>query len=559
MFRLSQLRIIFLAVLLGFDVWGSISARASTSDAKRPNVVIILCDDMGFSDAGCYGSEIATPNLDALAAGGLRFTDFHNTARCWPSRAALLTGYYAQQIHRDALPGLGGGAAGKRPAWARLLPELLRPLGYRTYYSGKWHIDGKPEDNGFDRAFNYTDTDRHFLPAQVIAKIDPPLQAPENDEGYYASTAEADQAIRSLKDHASDHAGHPFFLYVAFTEPHFPLQAPRQDIDLYKTRYVAGWDILRSERLARMTKLGVLDTTLSPLDPNIIPSWNLSEKKLIEQIGPGEVAHAVPWDTLSTEQREFQPIKMAIHAAMIHRVDTEIGRVVDQLKTMNALENTIILFMSDNGASAEQMIRGDKHDPAAPLGSAKTFLCLGPGWSSAANTPLRLHKSWVHEGGISTPLIVHWPAGIAARGEFRRNPGHLIDIAPTIMELAGGTWPQTLNGKPVPPTPGKSLVPTFTTDGSVSHEYLWWFHDGNRAIRVGKWKLVADHTSPWELYDVEADRSETHNLAADYPDKVKELEITWTRHMEEFRTQAMADQPTGARQKREGTGDAPRE
>jgi arylsulfatase len=246
---------------------------------------------------------------------------------------------------------------------------------------------------------------------------------------------------------------------------------------------------------------------------------------------------------------------MAIHAAMIHRMDTEIGRVVEQLRAMNAIENTIILFMSDNGASAEQMIRGDKHDPTAPPGSAKSFLCLGPGWSSAANTPLRLHKSWVHEGGISTPLIVQWPAGIPARGEFRRNPGHLIDIAPTILELAGGTWPQTFNGKPVPPPPGKSLVPAFTHDNSVSHDYLWWLHDGNRAIRVGNWKLVTDHTGPWELYDLEADRSETHNLAGKYPDKVKDLEAAWTRHLEEFRELAKQDLPAGERQKRVRKGD----
>jgi arylsulfatase A-like enzyme len=506
---------------------------------QRPNVLIILVDDMGFSDPGCYGGEIDTPNLDALAKGGLRFTDFHNTARCWPSRACILTGYYAQQVHRDALPGLGGGANGKRPAWAKLLPDRLKPLGYRSYYSGKWHIDGKPLENGFDLAFDYTDTDRHFLPAAKAAKLEPPLQ-PVDSEGYYAATAEADQAIRQLRDHATHHADQPFFQYLAFTEPHFPLQARQKDIDLYRERYVAGWDVLREARWKRMKELGIIDCPLSPLDPGIIPSWNLTERKLVEQIGPGEVARAVKWKNLTDEQQKFQPIKMAIHAAMVHRVDAEIGRVVEQLKAMGSLENTAIFFVSDNGASAEQMIRGDLHDRNAAPGSARTFLCLGPGWSSLANTPLRLHKSWVHEGGTSTPLIVHWPRGIAARGELRHDPGHLIDLAPTILELAGGKWPAATEANPLPPHPGSSLLGEFAKDGALRHESLWWFHDGNRAVRVGDWKLVADHKSPWELYDLRHDRSESTDLASHYPEKVKELEAVWTRQMEEFKKQAGA-------------------
>ena len=215
------------------------------------------------------------------------------------------------------------------------------------------------------------------------------------------------------------------------------------------------------------------------------------EETLRERIGPGEVGRAVAWENLTDEQKQFQPIKMAIHAAMVHRMDAEIGRVIEQVKAMRALENTVILFLSDNGASAEQIIRGDGHDRAAPPGSARTFLCLGPAWSSAANTPLRLHKSWVHEGGISTPLIVQWPAGIKTRGELRGNPGHITDLLPTILELAGGHWPPSIDGKPSPPLHGKSLVPAFTRDGSVTHDFFWWFHVGNRALRVGDWKIVA--------------------------------------------------------------------
>ncbi len=514
---------------------------AAFAAAKRPNVLLILADDLGFSDLGCYGSEIGTPNLDALAQGGLRFTDFHNTARCWPSRACILTGYYAQQVHRDALPGVGGGSSGKRPAWARLLPQLLRPLGYRSYYAGKWHIDGQPLQNGFDRAFNYTDTDHHFLPKPLVARIDPPLQAADGDEGYYAATVEADQAIRQLREHADKHSDQPFFQYLAFTEPHWPLQAPRKDIDLYRNRYVQGWDVLRAERFQRMSDLGIVHCSLSKLDPDIIPEANLTAEQLSARIGPGEVGHAIAWNDLTAKQKTFQPIKMAIHAAMIHRVDAEIGRVIEQLKLQHAFDETLILFVSDNGASAEQMIRGDQHDKTAPPGSAKSFLCLGPGWSSASNAPLRLHKSWVHEGGISTPLIVHWPKGIAAHGELRRNPGHLIDLAPTILELAGGKWPESFNGQPVPANPGKSLVPAFSKDGSVAHESFWWFHEGNRALRVGDWKLVADHTSPWELYNLNDDRSESHNLAAEHPEKVRALEEIWTRQMESFVAQVKKD------------------
>src|SRR5438477_2042158 len=225
---------------------------------------------------------------------------------------------------------------------------------------------------------------------------------------------------------------------------------------------------------------------------------------------------------------------MAVYAAMIHRMDIEIGRVLAQLKSMGAFGNSVIFFLSDNGGSADQLIRGDRHDPAAPPGSAKSFLCLGPDWGSAANTPFRLHKSWVHEGGISTPLIVHWPQGIAARGQLRHTPGHIIDLAPTILELAGGKWPPSVAGPGTPPPPGRSLVPAFAKDLTIAHDYFWWYHDGNRAIRIGNWKLVADHTKPWELYDLRSDRSESRNLAAARPGKVKELSAAWAKHEAEF-------------------------
>ena len=517
---------------------------AAAAPAKKPNVVVSVADDMGFSDAGCYGGEIQTPNLDRLASQGLRFTQFYNTARCWPSRAAILTGYYAQQVRRDTLPGVKSGNGGKRPAWARLLPEYLRPLGYRSYHSGKWHVDGPVLAGGFDHSYSLNDHDRYFNPHQHTLD-DRPMPVVEAGSGYYSTTAIAQHAIDMLAEHQVQHRAQPFFLYLAFTSPHFPLHALPEDIAVYRDRYQAGWDVMRQERYDRMKQMGLVNCALSQLVPAVWPDYNPSPAELREKVGPGEAGRAIPWASLTGEQQQFQPVKMAIHAAMIHRMDIEIGRVIAQLKAAGGFDDTVLFFVSDNGASAEQLIRGDGHDRSAPPGSAKTFLGLGPGWSSAANTPLRLHKSWVHEGGISTPLIVHWPNGLAARGELRQNPGHLIDLAPTIVELAGGTWPVPLAGQAVPPPPGKSLVPVFAKDNTVTHDYFWWFHDGNRAIRMGDWKLVADHQAPWELYDLRADRSETTNLAASHPSQVKELEQAWTRHFDEFLALATKDLPPG--------------
>ena len=324
-------RLVVLA-LSGLTAVAAVAADGRAQPAQvPPNIIIILADDMGFSDAGCYGGEIRTPNLDRLAKGGLRFTQFYNTARCWPSRASILTGYYAQQIRRDALPGLDGGVNGRRPTWARLLPELLRPLGYRSYHSGKWHLDGPVLVGGFDRSYSLNDHDRYFCPKEHTLD-DHPLPPVPPDSGYYATTAIAQHALDFLAEHQAEHQGQPFFLYLAFTAPHFPLQALPEDIALYHDRYQAGWDALRQQRHRRMQKLGLVNCPLSKLDPDVVPGWNLSETKLRELIGPGEAARAVAWDTLTPEQKRFQPVKMALHAAMIHRMDTEIGRVIAWLK-----------------------------------------------------------------------------------------------------------------------------------------------------------------------------------------------------------------------------------
>ena len=329
---------------------------------------------------------------------------------------------------------------GRLPTWARVLPHYLKPLGYRSYHSGKWHLMGAPkpvQDGGFDRSYCLEDQDRYFAPKDAMLD-DTHLPPVSDGADYYATTAITNYGLDFLKEHAEKHVGTPFLLDLAFTSPHFPLQARQEDIALYRDHYREGWDVMRERRHRRMRDFGIIDCALSNPDPKTIPSWNLAEDKLNRQIGLGEVGRAVPWKELSNQQKDFQATKMAIHAAMIDRMDREIGRVVDQLKAMGLFENTMILFVSDNGASAEQIIHGDGHDPASPPGSAKTYLCLGPGWSTAANTPLRLHKSWVHEGGIASPLIMHWSAGIRDRGQFRHTTGHFIDLLPTLLDLAGG-------------------------------------------------------------------------------------------------------------------------
>ena len=518
----------------------------STLAAQRPNFLVIIADDMGFSDAGCYGGEIETPNLNQLAAEGLRFTQFYNTARCWPTRSALMTGFYPQQIRRDSMPeaprDFGGG--GKRPKWAKTIAEYLKPAGYRTYHSGKWHIDGNPTDHGFDLS-NPTSRGPGFF--ESIKKED-------RDPDYYQTIHTAQHAIDCLKEHASKHADKPFFHYLAFHAPHFPLHALPEDIDRYRDRYLQGWDVLRKERRERQSEMGLNVAKLSPLEQHVGPPYAFPDQ--LKLLGPGEINRPLPWEELTDVQKSFQATKMAIHAAMIDRMDQEIGRVLDQLRSMNALDNTFICFLSDNGASAEIMVRGDGHDPTASPGSAETYLCLGPGFSSAANTPFRRHKTWVHEGGISTPFIVHWPKGIKAKNEFRSSIAHVVDIAPTVLDLAGvkqnrGTHPEMS---------GTSLAPAFNQNGRILHDTLWFYHEGNRALRQGEWKIIDSNatrpfpwrgsekatsetldTAQWSLYNLIHDRAEQNDLAKVYPERVQIMATQWKEMGEKFLKDADQD------------------
>jgi arylsulfatase len=493
-------------------------AGISQAAATKPNILFILADDLGFSDLGCYGGEVKTPNLDKLAAGGLRFTQFYNTARCWPSRAALLTGYYPQQVNRDP-PGL-------RPPWAALVPQLLQPAGYCSYHSGKWHVDGPVLKGGFARSYLVVDQDRYFGPRNHQLD-DKPLPQPKPTDGYYATRAIAQRAVAWLAEHHAGHRDQPFFLYLAFTCPHFPLQALPEDVARYRGKFKDGWDVLRQRRLERIRRLGIVNCELSARTPGV-PAWK----------------------SLSAAEQNAWEWRMAIHAAMVDRMDQEIGKVLEQVRKSGQWDNTLILFASDNGASAEKILRGDGHDPAARPGSAKSYLCLEPPWANLANAPLRKSKIFTHEGGISTPLIVHWPAGFKGRGELRHTPGHFVDVVPTLLQVAGAPAPARWNGAARPPLPGRSLVPAFGKDVTIKRDYLFFKHSGNRALRVGDWKIVASGPdSPWELYDLRKDRAEMHDLAAKHPDKVKEMEAVWKRCDKEYREQAATGKPLPRRPK----------
>ena len=513
---------------------------------QPPNFLIILCDDLGYSDLGCYGSEINTPQLDAIANSGRRFAQFYNTARCWPTRGALLTGYYAQQIRRDTVPGVKSGGQGTRPKWAKLLPERISNLGYHSYHSGKWHVDGLPTQNGFEKSYSLQDHDRHFHPKNHTLD-DKPLPPATSSDGYYSSNEIASRAIDQLRYHQENHQGKPFFSYVAFTAPHFPLHAPQEIVDKYRPIYQQGWDQIRQQRWNKLKQLGLARDLQRPSDieTDIGPPYHFPEA--LQKLGTGELNRPLPWEQLSAQQKAFQADKMAVHAAMIEAMDSQIGRIFDFIKQDPARwENTLVLFLSDNGASAEIMVRGDGHNPNAAAGSAQSYLCLGPGWSSVSNTPFRRHKTWVHEGGIATPMIAHWPAGIQSDPNPVSTPYHVIDIAPTILALASkhaGTEFESLN----PKFPGLSFAREFQEQANrasrTESRVLWWQHEANRALRDGNLKIVASgKDSPWELYDLAQDRAETENLATQRPQELERLAKTWNELTEQFRLQATAEE-----------------
>ncbi len=493
------------------------NASEPTKPDNPPNIVLIMVDDLGFSDLGCYGGEIETPNLDALAEEGLRFTQFYNTGRCWPTRSSILSGYYPTQIN----------VIGERadfPKWGYLLPHHLKKAGYKSYHSGKWHIpnvDKRVAEGGFDRSFDCTHTsNRHLSAKEENLYLDDrkfsDLKDVSRDSNYYSMRSIANYSIKFLHEHQSEHADSPFFLYAAFISPHFPLQAPQEDIDKYRDRYLEGWEKLKQERYKKQKALGFDLGENSPFEYYVTAPWSWPNKWLKDSI-TGELRLAKPWYQLTKQERHLHATKMAIHAAMVDGIDKEIGRILEEIKAMGEQENTLVLFLSDNGASAEQIIRGDGHDNDIPLGAATSYLCLGPGFSTASNTPFRRHKFWTHEGGITTPLIAYWPEGITAKGEFRHAMTHVIDIVPTCLDVAGIEAISERNGYKAPEMPGESLVPVFYSDKKI-HEEVFFSHQGNKALRQGKWKAVySPHVDgKWQLYNMEEDRTELNDLTGGF-------------------------------------------
>lgn len=483
----------------------------SAPAAERPNLVVILVDDMGFSDLGCYGSEIPTPNLDALAAGGLRFTQFYNTARCCPTRAALLTGVYPHQAgvghmtDDDHQPGYRG----RLNERCRTIAELLAPAGYLTALAGKWHVGQNhgvtPWSRGFARSLNaaaggfYFPQGRKaelFLDGERIANDDPRLP-----RDWYTTDLWTTAGLRFIDEAVA--AGKPFYLHLCYNAPHFPLQASAEDIARFRGAYREGWDRLRQARHAKQVASGIVDAAWTPAP---------------------RPAAITAWDSLGAAEQERFDHLMAVYAAVMVRMDRAVGDLVAGLRQHGVFDDTVIFFMSDNGGNAEGGITGRMEGD--PSRAASEWFC-GESWAFLENTPFRRYKHFTHEGGIATPLIVHWPAGIAARGELRRQPGHVIDIVPTCLELAGATYPREVAGATILPLEGRSLVPAFT-DRPLQREALYWEHEGNAAIRVGDLKLVrAGRNGAWQLYDLARDRTEQVDLADQRRDQVEVMAAQW--------------------------------
>lgn len=506
----------FLQVLGSAALSGCASGPGGATD-ERPNIVIIMADDMGFSDIGSYGGEISTPNLDALASQGLRFRQFYNAGRCCPTRASLLTGLYAHQAGVGHMVNDRGRPAyqGYLNASCVTIGEALRDAGYSTLMSGKWHVGEDrpywPTDRGFDEYFGLISGGSNYFKLdsarQMAMGTDPYM--PPDDGSFYMTDAFSDNAVEFLQKHGGKQ--NPFFLYLAYTAPHWPLHAKPEDIEKYLGKYSAGWDELRRQRFSRQEEVGIRSENwaLSPRDPNV-PGWEEAEDK-------------ARWER-----------RMEVYAAMIDSMDQGIGRVVNAIRSLGKLDNTLILFLSDNGgchesADIEQGTgRNTWGDPNAMPGDEASFDGYDRPWANASNTPLRMFKSWVHEGGISSPLVCHWPDGIKVpAGSITDSPGHVIDLMATCLDLAGAEYPQIRDGVPITPLEGKSLRPIFESGAREGHEAIFWEHQGNRAIRMGQWKLVSKRGGTWELYDLDADRAELNDLSAAMPDRVAEMEVAW--------------------------------
>ncbi len=491
---------------------------------KTPNIILILADDLGFSDIGSYGGEIETPNLDKLASGGLRYKQFYNAARCCPTRASLVTGLYPHQA------GMGWMAAadlGTTPAYQDNLnnecvtiAEALKPAGYSTYMTGKWHltnerkIDGYITDNwpvqrGFDRYFGIIPGGANYFTPTIYSNNER-YKAPDN---FYLTDAISDTSVKYIRDHFTQTPGKPFFMYVAYTAPHWPLHASKEAIEKYKQVYTRGWDAIREERFRKQKALGLFanNTALSPRDAEV-PAWH----------------------SLSEKEKEEMSMRMAIYAAQVDVMDQGIGRIVASLEQQGQLDNTLIFFLSDNGACAEYISSGKSK---AVDGTQETFESYRIQWANVSSTPYREYKHFTHEGGIATPLIVHWPNGIKPqlKNTYVTEYGHLTDIMATCVDLGKARYPSTFKGHTIIPMQGKSLAPHFA--GNSNHRgKLYWEHEANIALRDGKWKLVAKtkegnafDKSTMQLFDMDADPTEMNDLSQQYPTRVSSMFADWDR------------------------------
>ena len=522
------------------------TCQSAPTNAPRPNVVIILADDLGFSDVGCFGSEIPTPNLDRMASEGIRLTQFYTTPRCCPSRAALLTGLYPQEA------GIGNmmedrGISGYRGELATnciTAAEELQIAGYHTLMTGKWHVShihfngknqlnyesnepfweskaGWPLQRGFEEFFGTIHGVNSYFDPFSLVQSNTPIRAETKD--FYYTDEISDHAVNLIDKYAN--GTKPFFLYVAYTAPHWPLQAPESDIAKNRERYLKGWDAIRTNRYQRQIKMGVIekDWPLSPRDSRV-PAWE------------------------RVNDKKWEANRMATYAAMVEHLDRGVGRILDQLIAKGVDTNTLVIFFSDNGACDEVIQPGWYDVPSrtrdgrvVKVGNANHSVFAGPNdvwqsygvpWANVSDTPFRLYKHFTHEGGIASPFIARWPAKIKNRGSISREIGHVTDIMATLVDVSGAHHPSNYKGHSVQALEGVSLTPILSGAVNQSHHPLFWEHEGNRAVRLGKWKLVARYKQDWELYDTEADRTESSNLAAKYPEKVKEMTALYEKWAE---------------------------
>lgn len=499
----------------------------SSHAQNQPNIVIILADDMGYSDVGCYGSEIETPNIDRLAKDGLQFTQFYSAGRCCPSRATLLTGLYPHMAGMGWMTGvdmLEPGYPGDLNDQCATVAEVLKTAGYGTYATGKWHVsenvkyEGEkhnwPLQRGFDQYYGIIPGAANYFEPVGLTYGNDPAEAVGD---FYLTDAISDTSVQFIQRHIRQNRESPFLLYVAYNAPHWPLHAKENDIRKYLDTYKKGWDKIRQERYERQLKTGWLEKAVK-----------LSERD----------AEVPAWEEIPEQDKELWIKRMAVYAAQIDCMDQGIGRIVGTLKENGIYENTLLIFLSDNGASAERVSRGDKS--VEILGQKESYESYLIPWANVSNTPLRWFKSNMHEGGIASPCVISWPKGIEKNGAFETTPAHFIDLMPTFIELSGAHYPDFLNEQKLPPLPGKSLVGVFKGE-KLENRPLFWEHEANRAVRRGKWKLVSNgnpdtpYVGSWELYDITKDRTEMQDMASTHPEIVQEMEKLWNEWAEKNR------------------------